>query len=152
MDKLKLDIQMFSSDEEEKTYGYDDDGCKYQVYSKDNFMVMKGVYVFTKSGSSLAKVSLILPEGWNTNNTRVLELRETFYQKQSDGTLKKLDSEITNGTYLENGNLRSSNIYMCHSGYSPSFERADIYYEKMDTASSSGEKIEFEFLLMKVDI
>lgn len=31
-------------------------------------------------------------------------------------------------------------------------QREDIYYEKMDTASSSGEKIEFEFLLMKVDI
>lgn len=34
MDKLKLDIQMFSNDEEEKIYGFDDNGCKYPVQSE----------------------------------------------------------------------------------------------------------------------
>lgn len=136
MDKLKLDIQMFSTsgDEEEKIYGYDDNGCKYQVYTKNDFCIIESDKTPT---SEMKSIALPYPDGFNKYNSYIISVKRYWYKK--DGSIKKIQ---TSYGYLET------------SGFTVDWY--DYYDTQIETLLSdqnivSGEKDKIVVVLMKIE-
>ena len=122
MDKLKLDIQMFSNDEEEKIYGFDDNGCKYPVYTKEeiNNLVIKKENIVKCSNSitlgagAVGSLEFSYPTGFTKNNSYIVSYKwseEGGYEMSNSGYKGATSDMEIYPTFIPKSNKIICSIY-----------------------------------------
>lgn len=135
--------------------------CKHESYSKAEFLKLTQDHIFETEGSSTVKVNFDLPDGWTTQNTRIIEARRTRYNKQSDGAynpsvngseiIPQTTSFVMNSAIEGGQKIPCTTVLINHSGYNFLGQPGDFTIQENVTDGVIGDKNVYELFIMKVE-
>lgn len=144
---------------DQKFYAFGENKSKQEVYTKGDFVLLKKEYVFTNDGFKNFRVDFLFPDDtWNYENTQIISLREFYYNKKEDGSFEinrgyvlPFANLLVNGTGIVGFN-ENTHIMINPNGFNDQSQEADITVLHQRNSGTTGDKMVFELLLMKVGV
>lgn len=145
----------------QKAFGFTETKEKKEVYSANEFVILRKEVVLTKNttdeNKDLEKTGFTFnfpDSSWNSENTRVLEVRKTQYNFINGNYVKNHTKILgdTQDTYFDTPKnyLFANQVDISSTKFTPLGEKGDISFKEYVWAKA-GDKIVYEVLLMKID-